>query len=86
MLKNVLPLLWATLHEKDSKLEAASIFVLCPMMSCAESDEIVNVTLELFVELPGKHVVDLEILVRATQHASMLITLKHSLAELLPSS
>ena len=63
MLKNVLPLLWATLHEEDSKLEASSIFVLCPVMSCAESDEIVNVTLELFVELPRKYVVHLEILV-----------------------
>ena len=63
MLKNILPLLWATLHEEDSKLEAASIFVLCPMMSSAESDKIVNVTLELFVELPRKHVVHLEILV-----------------------
>ena len=63
MLKNVLPLLWATLHEKDSKLEASRIFVLRPVMSSAESDEIVDVTLELFVELPRKYVVDLEILV-----------------------
>ena len=61
MLKNVLPLSWTTLHEKDSKLKASSIFMLCPVMSCAESDEIVNVTLELFVELPWKYVVDLEI-------------------------
>ena len=63
MLKNVLPLLLATIHKEDSKLEAANVFVLCPMMACAESDEIVNVTLELFVELPRKHVVNLEILV-----------------------
>ena len=63
MLNNVLPLLWATLHEEDSKLEAASVFMLCPVMLCAESDEIVNVTLQLFVELPRKHVVHLEILV-----------------------
>lgn len=63
MLKNPLPLLLATLHEEDSKLKASSIFVLCPMMSCAESDEIVNVTLELFVELPWEYVVDLQILV-----------------------
>ena len=63
MLKNISPLLLATLHEPHSKLKAASIFVLCPMMSGAESDEIVNVTLELFVELPRKHVVHLEILV-----------------------
>ena len=63
MLKNVLPLLWATLHEKDGELKASSIFVLCPMMSSAESDEIVNVTLTIFVEFPRKHVVNLEILV-----------------------
>lgn len=63
MLKNVLPLLWATLHEEDSKLEAPSVFMLCPMMTSAESDEIVNVTLELFVELPWEYVVNLQILV-----------------------
>ena len=63
VLKNVLPLLRTILHEPHSKLEASDIFVLCPMMSCAESDEVVNVTLELFVELPRKHVVNLEILV-----------------------
>ena len=63
MLKNPLPLLWATLHEDDRKLEASSIFVLRPMMACAESDKIVNVTLTLFVEFPRKYVVDLEILV-----------------------
>ena len=63
MLQNPLPLLLATLHEEDSKLKASSIFMLSPMMSSAESDEVVNVTLELFVEFPRKHVVDLEILV-----------------------
>ena len=63
MLKDVLPLLLTTLHEEDSKLEASGIFVLRPMMACAECDEIVNVTLELFVEFPWKYVVDLQILV-----------------------
>ena len=63
MLQNPLPLLLTILHEEDSKLKASSIFVLRPMMASAESDEIVNVTLELFVELPGEYVVDLEIFV-----------------------
>ena len=63
MVYNIFPLLLAILHEEDRKIEASSIFVLCPVMSCAESDEVVNVTLELFVEFPRKYVVNLQILV-----------------------